>query len=48
MIIKFHHPFKLNEFHDWFLINIGVRWSGGYYGGFIIIFNFGIEIYAKS
>lgn len=45
MVIKLHHPFKVNEFKDWFFINIGIRCERELWGGFIVIFNFGIEVY---
>lgn len=46
LAIRFHHPFKINEFNDWFLINVGLR-VGKLKGIFIIIFNSGIEIYVN-
>ena len=48
MILRLHHPFKLNEFKDWFLINVGFRVHNKHKGFFIVICNFGFELYAES
>ena len=48
VLIRFHSPFKTNEFNDWFLINVGFRAKSSLKGFFIIILNCGIEIYYKK